>query len=89
MNDVSFSASEIALITAMLGTMTLPLAIIVPWLRSSYLDRLADIREALLESRRRNDDLRPAIERLTEASRAQTALIERMIDRREGREGSR
>ncbi len=83
MNDVSFSANEIAIIAALLGTLTMPLGVLFWSLRSSYLDRIADAREALTESRRRNDDLRPSIEKMADILRSQTAMLERLIEVRE------
>ena len=84
MSDVSFSGGEIAVITALLGTLTAPLVVLFWSLRGAYLDRIADAREALIESRRRNDDLRPAIEKLAESAREQSVLIRQLIERREG-----
>ena len=83
MNDVSFSPAEIGLITALLAALSTPVAILYFSLRSSYLARIADHREALIESRRRNDELRPALEKQTDAIREQSALIRDLISRRE------
>ena len=81
---VAFSAEELALIAALLTALSTPLAILFWALRGSYIDRISDYREALTESRRRNDDLRPAVEKLTESVRDQTLLIRQLIERREG-----
>lgn len=83
MNEISFSPVEIGVITALLTAMATPLAVLFLALRTSYLDRIGDAREALIESRRRNDDLRPSIEKLTESVREQSVLIRQLLDRRE------
>ncbi len=87
MSDISFSASEVAIITTMLGFVCIPVSVLYFSLRSSYLDRIADYREAWVDARRRNDELRPAIEKLTEIVRSQSALLERLVKPRERRLG--
>ena len=87
MGDISFSASEVALVAAMLGFLSVPVSVLYYSLRSSYLDRIADHREAWVEARRRNDELRPAIEKLTDVVRSQSALLERLVEPRERRPG--
>lgn len=85
MSDVSFTAVELALITGLLGGLTAPLAILFHTLRGSYLDRVADLREQIVESRRRNDELRPAIERMSEVIREQTSVLKLLLDREDSR----
>ncbi len=83
MNDVSFTAPEVALITVLLAALATPLSVLFYALRGSYLDRITDAHEALTESRRRNDELRPSIEKLSDSVREQSVLIRQLLDRRE------
>ena len=83
MGDVSFSSAEVAVIAALLTALSTPLAIMFHALRGSYLDRIKEHQNALGQAQKRSEELRPALEHLTEAVREQSRLIERLVDARE------
>lgn len=83
MSDISFTTAEIGVITALLTALSTPLAIMFYTLRGSYLDRIKEHQLALVDAQARTQELRPAIEHLTEAVREQSRLIERLVDDRQ------
>jgi hypothetical protein len=83
MSDISFTTAEIGVISALLLALSTPLAFLFHALRGSYLDRIREHQEALVQAQTRTAELRPALEHLTEAVREQSRLIERLVNERE------
>ncbi len=85
MSGIALSSEEVALIMGLLAALVTPIGVLFWALRASYLDRIADAHRTIIRVDTTSTELRPAIERLTEVVRQQTALIERFVDRREAR----